>query len=1339
MLKRIAIARLAILFLVGPIAIAENVDTVWVRYYNGPADDIDNCRTMAVDQSNNIYLSGQSIGISTYVDYIIVKFQPNGDTAWTRRYYNIDGIAYDDPFSITVDYQGNLNVTGWSEGSVGDLDYATIKYFSNGDTAWVSRYNGPGNDRDEANVVRTDDAGYVYVTGASIGSGTGRDYTTIKYNSDGDTVWVRRYNGSGNAEDIPWGLGIYNGTYVYISGWSNGGTSGDDLITIKYLPNGDTAWVRTYNGPGGLDDGANKLALDESGNIYVIGESFGVGTNTDFVTIKYLSNGDTAWVRRYDGPGHKADAAWDLCLDKGQNIYVTGPSNGSGTNLDFATIKYKPNGDTAWVRRYAGPGTANDYAVGMTVDELGNVYVTGMAERDGVGYDYYDCVTLKYDSAGNQVWVKTFKGSGNGYDAGYFVAVDSLSNVFVGGEAINATTNCDILLVKYSIVPEVIIITPTANTHNVYTDSPISVTFNTYMDGMSINESSFLVYGNLTGYRTGTISYNQSTYTAMFDPDRNFMPGEMVTVILTEQVESLEGFHIADQYIWSFTAEAGGGIGSFIEPDIISGFITPVSICAGDLNSDGFMDIAVADLDSQALNVFLNDGLGALQLDSTYQTGKLCHYIVTADFNKDGMLDLAVVNRATDNSISVLLNMGNGEFGPLSDYPIGVDPKALTTSDYNGDGYIDIAANNQDSEDISILLNDGSGAFLPDVTFSSAGKTWHIVSGDIDNDGDIDLATTNNHSENISVYFNNGMADFSTRVDYSVPHQPSELIATDLDADGDLDIAVAIGGDMCVAILMNNGDGSLSPYTTYSIGVEATSIRAADINNDGNVDLITGNQNTPYISILINTGDGTFSQPNPILAGEIPSRIIIADLNNDRSLDIISANSTSGNISILKNRVLLWVTSVNCSGAGTLDNALENAATYLGPIDIGFGISGTISLEEPLPVIAKNNTRILGSSAPGGPHSVIIDGLSLSKTAGSCFQIQSSNNKIEGLTICNFPANGIEVTGTTSIKNTFTNNLIYNNGGLAIDLGDEGVTANDPGDIDTGPNDLLNFPVFDSTHYSGKGNYEFFGTAQPNSKIELYVAHSVGDVTRPEDPTGHGEACLFIDSVIAAGDGSFYYNFGLQNDFTVVTATATDNQGNTSEFSENLTLAPGPLIIVAYSPVNLCVTDPVGDSIGLTANGTPFQTIFPASYTETTEGSDSVHIDFPLVGEYIIEVIGEEGAPPGDSLYTIGVRIDGTAECILVMEAFIPPSGMITSYGYIVEEGWHYLNGDCNRDGVVNILDIIYLIDCKFKGGPCPEPPGAGDANCNLTVNIIDIIYLIDYKFKGGPAPCSAD
>ena len=430
---------LLVIFLLGSIpALAQSVDTAWVRIYNGPASALDSAYALAVDGSGNVYVTGVSYSYQTVWDYATVKYYSNGDTAWVRR-YNGPGTEWDFARALAVDESGNVYVTGFSYGEWTGSDYATIKYFSNGDTAWVRRYNGPGDYEDEVRAVAVDGSGNVYVTGYSYGDGTGSDYATIKYYSNGDTAWLRRYTSPGGYWDEAYALAVDGSGNVYVTGYSYVEGLGADYATIKYYPNGDTAWLRIYAWQEGYPDEAYALTVDGSGNVYVTGMSF-----NDYATIKYYPNGDTAWVRRYNGPGNDYDAAVALTVDESGNVYVTGETDSSGIS-DYATIKYYSNGDTAWVRRYNGPGNSNDYAYAIAVDGYGNVYVTGGTDSSGTS----DYATIKYYPNGDTAWVTRYNGPGNSFDWATDLALDDSGNIYLTGNSYRSGAVYDYATIKY--------------------------------------------------------------------------------------------------------------------------------------------------------------------------------------------------------------------------------------------------------------------------------------------------------------------------------------------------------------------------------------------------------------------------------------------------------------------------------------------------------------------------------------------------------------------------------------------------------------------------------------------------------------------------------------------------------------------------------------------------------------------------------------------------------------------------------------------------------------------------------------------------------------------------
>ena len=409
MFKKLII--LVVLVFISIPVFAQSVDTSWIRRYNGPGNDHDAAFAIAVDFSGNVYVTGESYGNGCSYNYLTVKYYPNGDTAWVRSYDGGDG---DEASAIAVDDSGYVYVTGQSWGVDSYYDYVTIKYYPNGDTVWIRRYNGPGNVQDRARGIAIDDSGNAYVTGTS---------GTVKYDTNGNQLWVDSLSGSAIAVDA-------SGN-VYVTGSAG---------TIKYNTYGNQLWIQKW---GGID-----IVVDIFGNAYVTGNNLGLSV---YATIKYYSNGDTAWIRTYNGLGNPVDIneARSISVDDSGNVYVTGHSWSGASRYDYGTIKYYPSGDTAWVRRYNGPKNFSDWASAIGVDNSGNVYVTGYSAQLKTSPYNYDYASVKYDKDGNKCGVARYNGPGDDEDIPTDMVVGRYGYAYVTGWSYGIEALGDYATMKY--------------------------------------------------------------------------------------------------------------------------------------------------------------------------------------------------------------------------------------------------------------------------------------------------------------------------------------------------------------------------------------------------------------------------------------------------------------------------------------------------------------------------------------------------------------------------------------------------------------------------------------------------------------------------------------------------------------------------------------------------------------------------------------------------------------------------------------------------------------------------------------------------------------------------
>ncbi|MBI5867989.1 MAG: hypothetical protein HZB43_06820 [candidate division Zixibacteria bacterium] len=467
----------------------------------------------------------------------------------------------------------------------------------------------------------------------------------------------------------------------------------------------------------------------------------------------------------------------------------------------------------------------------------------------------------------------------------------------------------------------------------------------------------------------------------------------------------------------------------------------------------------------------------------------------------------------------------------------------------------------------------------------------------------------------------------------------------------------------------------------------------------------------------------------------------------DNLTNTIHPNFTKGTITV--GHPLVW--SLNESGPGSWGDALLLANSNPGRDSITFLVAGAINLAgPPHALIDPSGAVILGFTAPGAiapDHpTVILDGTS---GPGAGLIVASSFNYIEGLKLRNFNVAGVAV--TSGVGNRIVRCHFYANAGPGIDLGYDGVTLNDPGDVDTGPNLLNNYPVFTSVTENPPGTFVLTGTASAYAYVELYLAGLTGDAGFPPDSSGYGPAYLYLASAMANPIGVFTIGPITLPEWALVTATSTDSSGNTSEFSENKYLAPDPMTFTGYSEtpppllgimsqpsvspaLQLKVYSPP-DSVGhIDSIGPNFNTFGTrATYDSLTDFNlggkpDSrVRIAAPDTGMYTIKyiLIGN----PGE--YLTGIGIDGHAE--------IKQAVSFVSSGQIIPATYEFaprVRGELNQDGVVDVFDVIASIDIVFAGAPMPSPPELIDVNCDALADVFDVIYLIDFAFSGGLEPC---
>jgi len=353
----------------------------------------------ATDSQGNIIVAGttvpQSVQPPNHEDFLIVKYNLLGDTLWTRRF---DAAVYEAAAGVAIDNADNIIVVGSTHTDTTYSAMRIVKYDRDGNILYARTSNSGEKDIGEFGAgVATDSKNNIVVAG-NRNSNWG-DYTASKYDSSGNLLWVRTYDGGW--EDCATDVAVDDSDNVIVTGYSDSNNNWD-WCTIKYSPSGDTLWIKRYDAT--IDDWAYGVTADKEGNIIVCGQVRPVYRSRGAV-VKYNRQGDTVWTRIFSDPLEPTGVQnfVDVAGDNSGNIYLIGNYviwDGTKRFVDYYIAKCTSSGDTLWILRC--DLNWEDEASGITLDRWNDVIVTGTTSANP-NMGEYDYLTVKLHNVTNGV------------------------------------------------------------------------------------------------------------------------------------------------------------------------------------------------------------------------------------------------------------------------------------------------------------------------------------------------------------------------------------------------------------------------------------------------------------------------------------------------------------------------------------------------------------------------------------------------------------------------------------------------------------------------------------------------------------------------------------------------------------------------------------------------------------------------------------------------------------------------------------------------------------------------------------------------------------------------
>jgi hypothetical protein len=380
---------------------------------------------MAIDSNGRVYVTGRTED-GTTGDFLTAAFDSAGVELWTAQrdghaggYAAAAGVALDES-------TGRVYVTGTS--SIGFAPvFLTVAYDELGNELWARTTSGSSSSALPC-CIAVGSNGHVVVVGYSLGGpDLLDDFLTVAYDSQGNELWLRERDNGAGTDDRATALAVGPSGNVYVAG----GAISDfqwDVLTVAYDSSGNELWSRLWDGEGHSDDVGFDLEVGPDENVFVAGDSSDVPAAA-FLTLRYDRFGNEVWATRSRATEGSAAGAYDIEVDPSGRVFVFGDSSTGSPDFvhRFMTVGYDFAGEELWVRERTSESGRSDFPHALALGEDGTVYVTGATDN---GFDK-DFLTVAYSPAGNERFEFTY--DGGGADVAYLASAPAAGGVIMGG------------------------------------------------------------------------------------------------------------------------------------------------------------------------------------------------------------------------------------------------------------------------------------------------------------------------------------------------------------------------------------------------------------------------------------------------------------------------------------------------------------------------------------------------------------------------------------------------------------------------------------------------------------------------------------------------------------------------------------------------------------------------------------------------------------------------------------------------------------------------------------------------------------------------------------------